>query len=133
LAITHFAVEVQQIKSKQTNADLDVLNFDVFAFAFAQFLEWHQLARYSINSDSFGIQDEGLRDVLYALYNVASDNMSATRHNRAYVWELLYEVRIFLTHILRIPTENPDSPILQLVHLQVVNNSQLIENTEANA
>lgn len=43
--------------------------------------------------------------------------MSVTRDVKTYVRQLLDQIRIFLAHILRIPTEHIDAPIVQHMHL----------------
>ena len=64
---THLAVQVEEIKRKQADADLDVLDLDVLALPPAELLEWHQLARRAVNSYRLRIEHEGLGVLLDTL------------------------------------------------------------------
>jgi hypothetical protein len=63
----YFAIEIQKIKSKEADADLDILNLDIFSLPLAEFLERHQFASGTINRDGFRVQHKGLRILLEAL------------------------------------------------------------------
>ena len=69
---THLAIQVEEIKRKQADADLDVLDLDVLAFPPAELLEWKQLRRVLVDGHRLGVKDERLRTLFDALSGMRS-------------------------------------------------------------
>lgn len=65
--ITYFAVQEKEVESKEADTDLNVLDLDILPFAFAELLERHQFASYTVDGNGFCVQNEGLGRVLEAL------------------------------------------------------------------
>ena len=64
---TNLAVEVEEVKREETDADLNVFHLHILAFPFTQFLERHELVLFDIECNGFGVQNECLHGILYAL------------------------------------------------------------------
>ena len=70
-------------------SDLDVFDFDIFAFPLAQFLEGHQFAFFDVECDCLCIQHKGFCSVFDALrFNALAVHPMQT-FVEAYSWQLL--------------------------------------------
>jgi hypothetical protein len=70
---THLSVQVKEIKGEEAHAHLDVFDLYILPFPLAQLLEWHQLARRSIDCHSFCVQHERFRVLLDTLHHSVSE------------------------------------------------------------
>ena len=124
---THLAVQVEEIKRKQADADLDVLDLDVLALPPAELLEGKQLRRVLVDGHRLGVEHERLRALFDALWGAAVSprGLSDRAQARGAPWrklthpgQLLHQVRILFAHVLGVAAEDRDGTIRKLVDLE---------------
>lgn len=132
---TYLSVQVQEIKGKQTDANLNILNLDIFALPPAQLLERHQLPSCPVNSYSLCIEHKGVCRILNALHPGQRQLRGSKAAGETHGGQLFDQIWIFLAHVFRISTEDSDRSARQLVNLMSrVNNPVLLpEDNDAPA
>lgn len=63
----YLAIQIEKVERKKADPDLNILDFDIFPFAPAKFLKWHQFVFLDVERDCLCVQNKAFHCVFDGL------------------------------------------------------------------